>query len=134
MSEAQQKALAVVGLQLEDAFELLATSRPAFLRHLKDAGIKSLPERQRLANDLGRARRQGGQEPKAAGALPCCVAFVTYGDERYAFQRTRLAEQASRSGRFDSITAASRADALRLAAGFPGALEVLNRERGGGYW
>ena len=37
----------------------LSEGRPAFLRYLKDLGVSQLTERQRLANKLGRALREG---------------------------------------------------------------------------
>ena len=87
-------------LPLAEACSLLAVSRPEFLARLLALGVEPLEERQRIANCLGRLRREGRLQdvapPKLAGALPARMALVTYGDERYAVQRARIVSRSSR--------------------------------------
>ena len=54
-----------------EAFEARCKSdRSKFLQHLKDAGIDKLPERQKIANGLARARREGRLPPPALPPPP----------------------------------------------------------------
>ena len=96
-------------LTLPDACRLLARSRPAFLAALRDdSGAKPpLAARQAVANALSCARRRGCLLPgippvRLAGSLPQLV-FATYGDERYAQQRERIAALAESSGWFGPV-------------------------------
>ena len=44
---------------LDEWVRLLEESRPAFLKMLTELGVAKLPERQAIANKLGKAKREG---------------------------------------------------------------------------
>ena len=59
-------------LSKENTADWLTLTRPALLQHLKEIGVTSLSERQRVANALGRRRRAitNALSPAAESALP----------------------------------------------------------------
>ena len=52
-------------MNLAQLTELYDSGRPALLSALKEAGLAKLPERQALANTLGKAARAGALKPAA---------------------------------------------------------------------
>lgn len=54
--------------QLTREFE--GVTRPAFLLHLKECGMSVLPERQKVANTLAKARREGRLQPTDESTAP----------------------------------------------------------------